>query len=104
MVIYSMLLQVICLSIIWETHYSYDADLEAANIDDFIKFNKKFHKPGNAILTVAGDIEIEQTKQLIDKYFGGIQVIKWLEIFLKKTKQKLSLLSGETQIFEFRLL
>ena len=50
----------------------YDADLEAANIDDFLKFNNKFHKPGNAILTVAGDFEIEQTKQLIEKYFGGI--------------------------------
>ena len=50
----------------------YDADLEAANIDDFVKFNNKFHKPGNAILTVAGDFEIEQTKQLIEKYFGGI--------------------------------
>tara|TARA_B100000902_G_scaffold286874_1_gene272982 strand:+ start:233 stop:1564 length:1332 start_codon:yes stop_codon:yes gene_type:complete len=50
----------------------FDADLEAANIDDFVKFNQKFHKPGNAILTLAGDFEIEETKSLIDKYFAGI--------------------------------
>ena len=49
-----------------------DADLEAANIDDFVKFNQKFHKPSNAILTVAGDFEIQETKNLIDKYFSGI--------------------------------
>ena len=49
-----------------------DEDLEAANIDDFVNFNKKYHKPNNAILVVAGDIRIDETKDLIDKYFSDI--------------------------------
>lgn len=49
-----------------------DEDLAAANIDDFVNFNKKYHKPNNAILVVAGDIRIDETKDLIDKYFSDI--------------------------------
>ena len=49
-----------------------DKDLEAANIDDFIKFNQLYHKPNNATLVVAGDIDVEETKMLIKKYFNDI--------------------------------
>tara|TARA_B100001057_G_scaffold416709_1_gene434911 strand:- start:14244 stop:15578 length:1335 start_codon:yes stop_codon:yes gene_type:complete len=49
-----------------------DKDLEAANIDDFIKFNSLYHKPNNATLVVAGDIDYEETKKLIKKYFDDI--------------------------------
>ena len=49
-----------------------DKDLEAANLDDFKKFNNRYHKPNNATLVVAGDIEIEETKGLVKKYFADI--------------------------------
>tara|TARA_B100000927_G_scaffold276436_1_gene257220 strand:+ start:368 stop:1702 length:1335 start_codon:yes stop_codon:yes gene_type:complete len=49
-----------------------DKDLEAANIDDFKKFNQKYHKPNNATLVVAGDIDINETKNLVEKYFADI--------------------------------
>ena len=49
-----------------------DKDLEAANIDDFIKFNQLYHKPNNATLVVAGDIDVEEAKMLIKKYFNDI--------------------------------
>ena len=49
-----------------------DKDLEAANIDDFKKFNQLYHKPNNATLVVAGDIDVEEAKVLIKKYFNDI--------------------------------
>lgn len=39
---------------------------------DFKNFYETFYVPNNAVLTIAGDIEIEETKQLVEKYFGGI--------------------------------
>lgn len=47
-------------------------DLNAAQLDEFIAFYKQFYVPNNATLSVAGDIDLEQTKQWIEKYFGGI--------------------------------
>jgi len=49
-----------------------DKDLTAANIDDFKKFNARYHKPNNATLVVAGDIDIDETKKMVEKYFADI--------------------------------
>ncbi|HAO15606.1 MAG TPA: peptidase M16 [Tenacibaculum sp.] len=46
--------------------------LDAATLDEFLAFNKKFYIPNNATLVVAGDINIEETKRLIKAYFGPI--------------------------------
>ncbi len=46
--------------------------LESATLDDFKEFNKKYYVPNNAVLVVAGDIEIEKTKKMIQDYFGPI--------------------------------
>ncbi|MGY3792169.1 M16 family metallopeptidase [uncultured Aquimarina sp.] len=48
-------------------------DLDAAKLDEFIAFNKKFYNPNNATLVVAGDIQIEDTKKMIADYFGPIK-------------------------------
>ncbi|WP_299605001.1 pitrilysin family protein [uncultured Aquimarina sp.] len=48
-------------------------DLDAAKLDEFIAFNKKFYNPNNATLVVAGDIQIEDTKKMIADYFGSIK-------------------------------
>ena len=47
--------------------------LDSATLEDFEAFNKKFHVPNNAVLVIAGDFEIAQTKLLIKKYFGSIK-------------------------------
>lgn len=47
-------------------------DLDAAQLDEFIGFNQQYYNPNNAVLVVAGDIDIEQTKALIADYFGPI--------------------------------
>ena len=46
-------------------------DLDAATLQEFIDFNNKWNNPNNAVLVVAGDIEIEKTK-LVEAYFGDI--------------------------------
>jgi len=48
------------------------ADLDAAKLDEFRAFYKKFYIPNNATLVVAGDINKAETKKLIDKYFATI--------------------------------
>ena len=47
-------------------------DLSSATVDYYLEFNKKFHVPNNAVLVIAGDIEIENTKEMVKKYFSDI--------------------------------
>ncbi len=46
--------------------------LDAATDDDYVNFYKDFYVPNNAILSIAGDIDLAQAKKLIAKYFGSI--------------------------------
>ncbi|WP_439880678.1 M16 family metallopeptidase [Pontibacter sp. MBLB2868] len=47
-------------------------DLNAASIDEFRDFYKTFYVPNNATLSIAGDINIDDTKKMIEKYFSSI--------------------------------
>lgn len=47
-------------------------DLDAAKLDEFKAFFKKYYVPNNAVLSIAGDLNIEQTKKWIASYFGDI--------------------------------
>ncbi len=46
--------------------------LDAATLDEFIAYNKKFYVPNNAVLVVAGNFEIDDVKKKISDYFGPI--------------------------------
>jgi zinc protease len=46
--------------------------LDAATLQEFQAFNKKYYIPNNAVLVVAGDFEINQAKEWIASYFGSI--------------------------------
>jgi len=46
--------------------------LDSATLDEFIAYNKKFYVPNNAVLVVAGNFEIDETKNKINDYFGPI--------------------------------
>jgi len=47
--------------------------LDAATLEEFQGFNKKFYIPNNAVLVVAGDLnDIPKTKEWISNYFGAI--------------------------------
>lgn len=48
------------------------AHLDAATLEEFQAFNKKFYVPNNAVLVVAGDIDYAQTLKWVKQYFGPI--------------------------------
>ena len=48
------------------------AHLDAATLEEFQAFNKKFYVPNNAVLVVAGDIDVASVKVMIENYFGPI--------------------------------
>lgn len=55
-----------------DPNIGYMEDLNNAEEADFQRFYKTYYVPNNAILSIAGDIDIEETRALIDKYFAGI--------------------------------
>lgn len=48
------------------------AHLDAATLEEFKAFNKKYYSPNNAVLVVAGDFESKEAKALVKKYFSAI--------------------------------
>ncbi|MBT0584833.1 M16 family metallopeptidase [Alteromonas oceanisediminis] len=50
----------------------YVEDLDRVGVDDLKAFFQRWYGPNNAILTIGGDIDIEQTKRWVKKYFGEI--------------------------------
>ncbi len=46
--------------------------LNAAEESDYVNFYNDFYVPNNAVLSIAGDIDIEQAKVWVKKYFAGI--------------------------------
>ena len=60
------------------------ADLNAAEEADYVNFYRTFYVPHNLTLSIAGDIDIEQTKEWIDAYFGTIPNGDKLDIYRDK--------------------
>ncbi len=46
--------------------------IDQATLKEFMDFHAEFYVPNNAVLVVAGDIQIPQAKLLVEKYFAGI--------------------------------
>ncbi|MEW6701204.1 MAG: pitrilysin family protein [Bacteroidota bacterium] len=46
--------------------------IDKATLDEFMNFYKHYYVPQNLTLSIAGDIDIDKTKELIQKYFGDI--------------------------------
>jgi len=55
----------------WPTIGSME-DLQAATFDDVVEFFQSYYGPQNAGLAIAGDIDLEQTRQAVEKWFGEI--------------------------------
>lgn len=56
----------------WTTIGSLE-DLQNATLKDVHDFYTKWYGPNNATLVVAGDFDVDHTKELIEKYFGEIK-------------------------------
>lgn len=52
--------------------YGEFGDLEAATVADAAAFFERYYAPANALLTIAGDFDVDSTIALIEKYFGDI--------------------------------
>ncbi|MFK5957347.1 MAG: pitrilysin family protein [Lutibacter sp.] len=59
--------------------------LDAATLDEFKAFNKKYYVPNNAVLVVAGDFEFSSTKKMVADYFESIP--KGADITRKEIKE-----------------
>ncbi|MFM7681748.1 MAG: M16 family metallopeptidase [Bacteroidota bacterium] len=62
--------------------------LDAAQEEDYINFYKTYYVPSNATLSIAGDLDIAQTKKWIDKYFASMpkgQAITLYRDFIAQT-------------------
>ena len=55
----------------WQTIGSM-ADLDAATLDDVKTWFKSWYGPNNAVLVLAGDIDLKTAKQKVTEYFGDI--------------------------------
>jgi zinc protease len=55
-----------------DPNIGYMEDLDAATIEDVKAYHKKYYAPNNAVLVIAGDIDLTQTKKLIRDYFSDI--------------------------------
>jgi zinc protease len=55
----------------WPT-IGYMEDLTAASYSDVVEFFKKYYAPNNASLVIAGDIDFDRTRALVEKWFGEI--------------------------------
>src|SRR3546814_13497402 len=48
------------------------ADLDAASLEDVRSWFRAHYGPNNAVLVLAGDIDAEAARPLVEKYFGDI--------------------------------
>ncbi len=46
--------------------------IDQATLSEFMEFHSQFYVPNNAVLVIAGDIQPNQTKLLVEKYFANI--------------------------------
>jgi zinc protease len=72
----------------WATIGKDIAHIENANMDDVKAFFAKYYLPNNAVMVVAGNVKLEQIKQLAKKWFEPIPAGKKpLKLFAKEEKQ-----------------
>ncbi len=54
------------------TPIGFPEDINQATLQEFMDFHSTYYVPNNATLSIAGDFNIEETKKLVEKYFGDI--------------------------------
>ncbi|HVW33286.1 MAG TPA: pitrilysin family protein [Acidimicrobiia bacterium] len=52
--------------------YGSFVDLEAATVDQAARFFEQYYAPGNAVLAVAGDLDVERTREMVERHFGTV--------------------------------
>jgi len=52
--------------------YGSFVDLEAATVEQAAEFFDRYYAPGNATLVVAGDLDVDTTKEMVKRHFGSV--------------------------------
>ena len=47
-------------------------DLDAASVDDVKDFFRTYYAPNNAVLSIVGDVDPDQVRRWVERYFGGL--------------------------------
>lgn len=72
----------------WPTIGKDIAHIENATMDDVKAFFKRFYSPNNAIMSIAGNIDAAEIKELVHKWFGSIPPGSAVErVFIKEPPQ-----------------
>jgi zinc protease len=74
----------------WATIGKEISHIENATLDDVKEFFFKYYIPNNAILVVAGNVTVDQVKQLSEKWFGPIPSGKKAERIIPSEPTQLS--------------
>ena len=48
-------------------------DIQAVRLDDVNRFFRQYYAPNNASIAIVGDINVAETKTLVEKYFGTLR-------------------------------
>lgn len=48
-------------------------DIQAARLEDVQDFFRQYYAPSNASLAIVGDIDVDETKALVEQYFGTLR-------------------------------
>ena len=67
-----------------------EKDLNAASLDDVKTWFKTYYGPDNAVLVLAGDIDVKTAKPLVEKYFAAIPAgpaIKHLQAWVPERRE-----------------
>jgi predicted Zn-dependent peptidase len=65
-------------SLVWKAHpyrwpiIGYAGDIKAISKEDCLEFFRTYYAPNNAVLFIAGDIDVDVTLRLLKKYYGKI--------------------------------
>src|SRR6201747_2114673 len=56
------------------THDGYGSfvDLESSTVDDAADFFSHYYAPGNAVLCIGGDLDVDETEKLVRRWFGPV--------------------------------
>jgi len=77
--------------------------LDGCTHQDFMDFYNTFYVPNNAVLSIAGDINVDDAKKLIKKYFGSIpkgttEIPRPTEVEPVKTEEVRDTIWGKDQL------
>lgn len=53
-------------------------DIKSLRLSDISEIHTKYYRPDNVVLSIVGDLQLEQITPILEKYFGRIQRSKYL--------------------------